>query len=183
MIEIANVKPTAAESRPLRFGWGWLHWAYCLPYVVYIGGILTLASIAAGAGVAGDGTRNATALTLLAILILSSISHALVRDAGRAASAKAPGAGLASHWTFSEAGLALVTSGSKGFYDWAIIKGVKEEKDRFVFLMTPSANPVLPKRCLSDDQLQAFAALLADLRASGRLGAGVDYVRPPSDKA
>jgi hypothetical protein len=58
-----------------------------------------------------------------------------------------------------------------------------EEKDRLIFAVTPARNHVLPLRCFDPGQLDAFRALIAEARASGRLGAGVDYVRPPSDKA
>jgi hypothetical protein len=58
--------------------------------------------------------------------------------------------------------------------DWRAIKTVIEEADRFLFLVTPGNNPVLPKRNLSSDQVEALRALIQRVEASGRLGAGVD---------
>jgi hypothetical protein len=60
------------------------------------------------------------------------------------------------------------------FYDWRGIKDVLREHDRFVFLLSPAYNAPLPIRCLTQDQLQELEALIAEVRASGRLGAGVD---------
>jgi len=54
------------------------------------------------------------------------------------------------------------------------VKAFQEEKDRFLFLVTPAYNPVLPTRLLTDEQKQALRALVADVRARGVLGAGVD---------
>jgi hypothetical protein len=58
--------------------------------------------------------------------------------------------------------------------DWRAIMKVRDESDRFVFLVTPAYNPVLPKRLLGEQQLADLRGLIAEVTASGRLGRGVD---------
>ena len=168
MIEITGVKPTASEVRPVRRGWGLVHWVACLPGVVLGGAIAALAVIAIEADTNGD-TLDAVGLVLLAALILFAVSQAVVRDVMRSAAAKAPGGEQACDWTFSREGVRFVTPFAKSQHDWAAIRSVREEKDRFVLLMAPGMNPVLPKRCLDAEQATALRALVAEMRTAGRL--------------
>ena len=65
--------------------------------------------------------------------------------------------------------------------DWRGVKSFVEEKDRFLFLITPALNLVLPKRLLSPEQSTELRALIAEVTVSGRLGTGVDSPPPSSD--
>ena len=51
---------------------------------------------------------------------------------------------------------------------------MRDEKDRFLFLVSPAYNPVLPKRLLDEQQLSDLRELISEIRAGGRLGAGLD---------
>nr|WP_255500214.1 YcxB family protein [Brevundimonas sp. P7753] len=86
-------------------------------------------------------------------------------------------------WSIDQQGLLFENGLQSNRLDWAGVKTVQEEADRFLFLVTPSNNPVLPKRLLDGDQMDRFRALVAEAKASGRLGGGVDYQAPSSDKA
>lgn len=81
---------------------------------------------------------------------------------------------MLSDWTIDGTGLAFGTPVSSSRIGWEGIKAVREERDRFIFLMSPSANPVLPKRHLSEDQQVALRQMVADVTAANRLGRGVD---------
>ena len=91
--------------------------------------------------------------------------------------------GLPWRWRINGTGLRFDSGLQSNRLDWRGVKQVRDEKDRFVFLVSPAYNPVLPKRLLNDRQMETLRALIADLRASGRLGGGVDYPPPASDKA
>ncbi|RZJ16943.1 MAG: YcxB family protein [Brevundimonas sp.] len=173
MIEVRGVKLTAHDQRTLRGGWGTIHWVACLPmYVPYV------AFLAMGLTVSvmvGDllppfllpGFIIGTGLVWWAATI---VTWKVVRAEG----ARAPAGALASDWTLDDAGMTLTNPLVGSRVAWAGMRGVREEKDRFVFLVAPMNNPVLPHRCLQPEQLKALRALLETVRTSGRLGAGVD---------
>lgn len=87
---------------------------------------------------------------------------------------RAPASGLPSDWAFDEGGVTIVNPLSTTRLDWRAVRDVREEKDRFVFLVLPMNNPVLPRRLLDVAQLETLRNLTASVKSSGRLGAGVD---------
>ena len=90
---------------------------------------------------------------------------------------------MTSVWRFDERGVRIEYPLGEQSMDWRAVVRVVEEKDRLIFAVTPARNHVFPLRCFGPGQLDAFRALIAEVRDSGRLGAGVDYPPPSSDKA
>lgn len=182
MIVIEDVKPTPREQRPNKKGWGAVCWA-CIPYTyAYLGGLLVYGF--AVQAIAGEFLPQQLFNGVLVGSFLAWWGGAwLARRIWMAAALKAPTGPLTWRWAIDREGLVFENSLQANRVDWAGVKSVQEESDRFVFLVTPSYNPVLPKRLLDDEQADRFRALLAEAKASGRLGGGVDYLAPSSDKA
>ena len=174
MIEINGVQPTAGELRPLLRGWGLIHWVACLPTVVLGLGLCAITLIAASWDPANDALADAVAVSLVFILILWAVSQRVVRGVMAKAQLSAPGTGLPCDWMIDDRGVSFATRLATSRFDWAAVKAVREERDRFVLLVSPSNNPVLPKRQTTDAQQAAFRELVGDVQASGRLGRGVD---------
>jgi hypothetical protein len=182
VIVIEAVQPTPREQRVITKGWGAIHWA-CIPCTyAFLGGLLVY-GITANI-IAGDVLPS---LLFSGVLIVSWLMWwggiRLVRRVSASATLKAPTGPLNWRWTVDREGLLFENGLQANRLDWAGVKTVQEEADRFLFLVTPSNNPVLPKRLLDGDQMDRFRALLAEAEASGRLGGGVDYQAPSSDKA
>lgn len=181
MIDIAEVLPTPRECRPLSGGWGAIHWICLLPTHAFLLGFVIF-------GIAAVSLDEAIPSGLfVGVLVGSWAVWQLGMEWQRRTTAlearKAPVGGLSWRWRIDGTGLRFDSGLQSNWLDWRGVKQVRDEKDRFVFLVSPANNPVLPKRLLTDRQAETFRALLADLRASGRLGGGVDYPPPPSDKA
>lgn len=183
MIEIPQVQPVARELRPVTRGWGGLHvWAGFPLFIPFIG-LCALALVAS----AYMQDNAEFALVVIAILfgtfgawLLSQ--WALHRATFRAMRSATGGGGIID-WTLTEEAVVFTTPVSTSRLDWAGVRSVREEKDRFVLLVTPTNNPVLPKRQLSQEQADAVRSLVAAVVSSGRLGRGVDSPAPASDKA
>ena len=182
MIVIDDVQPTPREHRAITKGWGAIHWA-CIPYTyAFLAGLLVYGVVVSV--IAGD---------VLPPLLFSGVVVAswlvwrgglrLVQRASASATRSAPTGSLKWRWSIDQQGLLFENGLQSNRLDWAGVKTVQEEADRFLFLVTPSNNPVLPKRLLDGDQMDRFRALVAEAKASGRLGGGVDYQAPSSDKA
>ena len=173
MIVIDAVRPTAKELRPLASGWGILHWIACLPLYVGFVGFLAFGLVALGP----DGDAYPPGLLFVffgCTLIAWWASYQLAAWVNAKAAKAAPGNGLDWRWTISEEALAFDTTLQSNRIDWRAVKAVKEERDRFLFLVLPGHNPVLPKRLLTDEQMSALRDLVDEVRRQGRLGAGVD---------
>ena len=78
--------------------------------------------------------------------------------------AQAPAGAVASDWMLDDAGVTLAHPLVGSRFAWAGLRDVREEKDRFVFLVTPMNNPVLPHRCLQPEQLLALRSLIQTVR-------------------
>ncbi len=157
----------------MRTGWGVLHWVACLPLYVGFIGFLVFGLIALGP----DGDAYPPGLLFVFFVgtfVAWAVSFQLVRWMNVRAAKRAPVGCVRWRWTISDEGLAFDSPIQSSRTSWRAIKDVQEERDRFVFLMTPALNPILPTRLLSDEQKQALRALVADVRARGVLGAGVD---------
>lgn len=173
MIRIVGVQPASRELRPITGGWGGVHlWAGFPLFIPFIG-------LCALALVASAYVRDNSQFAQVVIAILFGtfgtwlLSQWALHRATFRAMRSAPGGGGLSDWTLTEEGVAFTTPLTSSSLDWAAVKTVREEKDRFILLVTPSNNPVLPKRQLSEEQMRDVIALFAAVRASGRLGRGL----------
>lgn len=170
MISILQVRPTTRELRPLQRGWGAMHWVMCIPMLVPFMGLWALAIWGVGPYPDGRvlfGALIGTPLVWIAARYLAGV-------ATRRAGARAPASALPTDWRLDNAGIEISTALTSSRLSWPVLFKVIEEADRFVFLVSPPTNPVLPKRVLTANQLTALRALIVEVRASGRLGRGVD---------
>lgn len=172
MIKIDGVQPSSRELRPVTGGWGGVHlWAGFPLFIPFIG-------LCALALVASAYVRDNSQFAQVVIAILFGtfgtwlLSQWALHRATFRAMRSAPGGGGIIDWTLTEEAVVFTTPVSTSRLDWAGVKSVREEKDRFILLVTPTNNPVLPKRQLSEAQARDVAALFAAVRASGRLGRG-----------
>ncbi len=173
MIEVEAVQPTAREFRSIKGGWGAIHWI-CIPYTyAFLVGFLIYGALASA--YAGDilppllfsGCLLATWLGWLA-------ARWAVERVSKSEADKSPAANLPWKWSIGAETIVFSNGLQSNQVDWRAVKTVREEPDRFLFLVTPAYNPVLPKRLLSEQQLTDLQALIAEVTASGRLGRGVD---------
>ena len=174
MIKIEAVQPNARELRPISKGWGAIHWWACLPIYILIVGLCVLVLTVAAMRAYDQALANAVVAIMFATVIAWLLSQSVARKAMAAAQRRAPSAALPCDWTFGEEGVGFVSALAASRYDWRAVVAVREEKDRFVLLISPAYNPVLPMRQLNADQIVALKALIADVTVSGRLGRGVD---------
>ncbi|RZJ46449.1 MAG: YcxB family protein [Brevundimonas sp.] len=173
MLVIESVKPDAREMRPLQRGWGWLHWVVCLPQYGPI-----LSTIVFGLTVsviAGDHLPPVLLGSfIIGVWMLWVFSSRLSGAVATAEGAKAPVGRLDWRWTIDDQGLAFENGLQSNRVDWRGVKSVRADRDRFVFLVAPHYNPVLPTRLLTAAQTAELEALIAEVTASGHLGRGVD---------
>lgn len=169
LIEVDEVQPTARECRAMTKGWGLVHWACFVPIIVYPIGFIVFGFLAMGR----DGDRIPPELFAVAIIATSLIWVAanwfLRRTAKRAQQASPTGL-LVWRWRIDGEGFVFDNGLQRNQLDWRAVKAVLEEKDRFLFLVTPGYNPVLPTRLLTPDQKSVLRALIAEVTKSGRLG-------------
>jgi hypothetical protein len=173
MIIVENVTPTAQELRAIQRGWGAVHWVVCLPtYVPILGMILFGVTVN---WLVGDFLPPMLmAGFLIATGVLWWVSASWAQKVTAAAARASPAGGLDWRWAIDAQGLAFENPLQSNRLDWRGVKLVREERDRFVFLVSPQHNPVLPTRLLTAEQAEALRALIAQVKAEGRLGRGVD---------
>ncbi|MBX9460789.1 MAG: YcxB family protein [Brevundimonas sp.] len=173
MIEIEAVQPTAREFRSISRGWGAIHWV-CIPYTyAFLFGFLIYGLVASS--LAEDVLPPLLfSGTLFVTWLVWFVSAWVVRKVSSREAAKAPTGSLPWKWSIGADGIVFANGLQTNKVDWRAIKTVREESDRFLFLVTPAYNPILPKRLLDEPQLAALRGLIADVTASGRLGRGVD---------
>ncbi|MFC5343948.1 YcxB family protein [Brevundimonas staleyi] len=172
MIEVKNVQPTAREYRMVTQGWGALHWVAVLPVVVFPIGFLVFGLLALGE----TGDRFPPALMFLAFgvtTVIWMIANALLRDVAVRAMRRSPTGREDWNWRIDADGVVFENALQSNRLDWRGVMAVREEKDRFLFLVTPGHNPVQPMRLLTPEQKTELRALIAEVTASGRMGAGV----------
>lgn len=183
MITIAGVQPTSRELRPVTRGWGGLHWWAGFPLFIPFIGLCALALVSSAYMPDNSGFARVVIAILFGTFGTWLLSQWALHRATFRAMRSAPGGGGLSDWTLTEEEAVFTSALSTARLDWAAVKAVLEEKDRFILLVTPTNNPVLPKRQLSEAQTSAVRSLVEDLVSSGRLGRGVDSPAPASDKA
>jgi hypothetical protein len=173
MIIVENVTPTAREMRPIQKGWGLIHLVICLPTYIPI-----LAVIVFGVVVnllAGDFLPPMLASGfIIGTGVLWWLSSRWTYSVTVAETRKAPVGGLQWRWTIDAQDIFFESLLQSNRLDWRGVKAIREERDRFVFLVSPQHNPVLPTRLLTAEQVEALRALIAQVKAEGRLGRGVD---------
>ena len=180
MIEVEAVQPNAREYRPVRKGWGTIHWVCAIPANAILVGFIAFGLISTTQRDWYVPPGLFAALLLGSWLVSVAGTHWL-RRVSVSELAKSPAGRLAWKWTIDRTGLRFETGLQSNSVEWRGVKSVLDEKDRFVFLVTPAYNPVLPKRLLTAKQLEELAALVSEVQTSGRLGAGVDSPPLPSD--
>jgi hypothetical protein len=182
VIEIEAVQPTAREFRSIKGGWGAIHWV-CMPYTyAFLLGFLIYGLVAnslTGHVLPPFLLSGALFVTWIAWLVAGWA----VRKVSSHEAAKAPAGNLPWKWSIGREGIVFSNGLQKNDVDWRAIRSVREEGDRFLFLVTPAYNPVLPKRLLGEQQLADLRSLIAEVTASGRLGRGVDPTPGAFDKA
>jgi len=173
MIVVENVTPTAREMRPVQKGWGLIHWVVCLPTYIPI-----LSLIIFGVTVnllSGDFLPPMLVSGfLVGTGVLWWLSSRWIYSVTVAETRKAPVGGLQWRWTIDAQDIRIESPLQSSRLDWRGVKAIREERDRFVFLVLPQNNPVLPTRLLAPEQADALRALIAQVKADGRLGRGVD---------
>ena len=172
MIEIEAVQPNAHEFRAIKRGWGFLHWALTVPALVgWLGftvfGLVVLSL--AGPIVPPEILPAA----LVTPYLIWRLSNWMVRKVAASAQRSSPTGGLPWNWRIDADGIVFDNGLQRNQIDWRGVKGVREEEDRFVFLVVPANNPILPTRLLTTNQQSELRSLIADLETTGRLGAGV----------
>ncbi len=171
MIEVENVQPTAREYRALRRGWGALHWVAVLPLATFQFGFLIFGILALGPHEA----RYPPLLLFVSFFVtwlVWMIANWMQLKVTVKALDDSPVGGLSWRWQIDAEGIIVSNALQTSTLDWRGVKAVVEEKDRFLFLVTPSSNPVLPTRLMTEAQRTELRALVAEVKASGRLGAG-----------
>jgi len=159
LIILENVRPSGRELRQIWRGWGAVHWA-CIPHTnaFIVGfGLYGVASIEWADGLIPTG----------AFLMMFGLSYVVwvasgwaVRRAAAAEGSRAPTGGKPWRWTIDHAGFTFDNGLQTNRLAWGAIKSVKEDADRYVLLVTPQNNPVLPKRILDDRQHAEFRRLV-----------------------
>lgn len=169
IIEVQNVLPTPREFRPMSRGWGAMHWV-CIPYTyAFLIGFLIY-----GLAVTSFAEEAPPLLfvgCLAASWLVWQVSAWMVRRVADYETRKTPTGGLPWDWSISPEGLTFTNGLQTNRFDWGAVKSVREEGDRFLFLVVPAYTPVLPKRLLSEPQLSDLRTLIAQVAADGRIGA------------
>lgn len=182
MIEIAEVCPNVRESRSIQRGWGAIHWVCIVPTYAFLFGFLIFGLLVMSAR-SDDVPDGAFSVSIIGSWLLWWFGSLWLRKTIAAEARKAPVGGLPWRWTIDDEGISFANGLQTNRLDWRAVRSVREEKDRVLFLVSPAYNPVLPTRLLDAGQLDALRELIGALKASSRLGGGVDYRPTPTDKA
>lgn len=180
-IEIHNVRRTPWEMRPIYRVWPEVRW-WGYSVRLAFGALYLLTMGAAWWFARPEGVLWILFCLCTLVYVPLALGWIGTWRVGRVARATPLGAS-AGIWRIDAAGLRITHALSEEVLDWRGVVHIAEEKDRVIFAVGPSRNYILPLRCFAPDQLAALRTLADDLRASGRLGGGVDYPPPASDKA
>jgi len=173
MIEIEAVQPTAREFRSIRKGWGLIHWVCLLPTYAFLLGFILFGCVTVflAGDILPEGLFSAF---LVGSWLVSLAGGYVVKQVVARETRNAPAGNLPWRWRIDDHGLEFDNGLQINRVDWRAVRTFREEKDRFLFLVTPAYNPVLPLRLLDEEQRRTLRALVIDLRERGVLGAGVD---------
>ena len=180
-IRISGVQTKPSDLRPVTKGWGQIHYLFCAHFI-WMFPLLIAGAVAINV----FGYVDIPVFVLLPLLVVGFICWRLTNGwiyrrimvMTLALPVLAP-----ADWTLNEEGVEVVVPLARSFWAWGGIHDVVEENDRFVVLIQPYSNHILPKRCLSAEQLEAVRNLIAAIKAQKRPDHGVDYGSSSSDKA
>lgn len=171
VVHVAGVRPTPRDLRPVTGAWPGLGFWMRVP-ILWLGACALAAMIVL---VVVPMPEVATfwigGLWVAALYGLIGLGL-FVQRRGQAMARRTPMGGLAVDWRLDRAGFAISNAVAENRLAWEAVTAIREEKDRIVFAVTPYANHVLPRHALDADQARNLAALIAEVRASGRLGRG-----------
>jgi YcxB-like protein len=171
VVEAAGVQPTPREGRAAVKAWPGVRRWTTLP-TLFVGFVM-MSTMVLCFGLSSDRVGWILGLQLVGIygfVGLSILANLKVMAAGRST----PLGQRPSDWRIDDQGLALSGPDFESRIGWRSLVAVVEEKDRMIFAASPNTNFVLPLRVLDADQVQAVRTIVADVRARGLLGAGVD---------
>ncbi|WP_395945231.1 YcxB family protein [Brevundimonas sp.] len=171
VVEVRGVKPTPKEGRLALKAWPALGLWARLP-------LLWLIVCLAGAGgliAFSVGERIGWIIALLLAALYGFVGLNILAQRKLAALSRVcPISRRPVDWRVSGEGFSVVSAGLESRVDWRLVATAVEDRDRFIFALTPYSNFVLPLRMLDAAQLETVRDLIADARARGVLGAGVD---------
>jgi hypothetical protein len=170
-VHIAGVKATPRELRPVIKAWAGLGWWMRAPLLWLCACALAAAVVMFLVPMPETVTIWMGGLWLAALYGLIGLGLLLHRK-GQAMARRTPMGALSFDWRLDDAGLTFSTPISENRLAWEAVTAIREEKHRIVFAVTPYANHILPRRALNEDQARDLAVLIAEVRASGRLGRG-----------
>lgn len=172
MIEVDAVQPTAREFRSITRGWGAIHWVCIIPTYAFLFGFSVFGVLATSLA---DGLLPPALFSglLLGSWLVWLLGRRWTTKVATAEHRNSPTGPLPWRWEIDASALAFDNGLQRNRVDWRAVRSVREDKDRFVFLVTPGYNPVLPTRLLSEGQLAELRELIAEANNSGRLGAGL----------
>lgn len=173
VIRIEVVHPNAHDLRPIKGGWGAIHWVCMVPTHAMLLGFVAY-GVVSSIQSEGQHIYGLFSAFLVGAVVVTRLGQYWLQAVMTRECADAPTGGLDWTWSIDEKGLQFDTPLQSNRTDWRGVKAAREESDRFIFLVTPGYNPVLPKRQMTADQIAALKTLIADVTASGRLGRGVD---------
>lgn len=177
MIDIAAVVPTPQEMRAIRRGWGVIHWICMIPTYAFLAGFIAFGTVASF--IVGDALPDGLfSVFLVASWLVSALGSLWYRSVVAKAQKSSPTGDLPWRWTVDESGFVFDNGLQRNQLHWRGIKSVTEERDRFIFLVTPMNNPVLPKRLLTEAETTELRALIDAARTEPP---GVDSPPLPSD--
>lgn len=171
VVEVFGVQPTPKEGRAAIKAWPAIRRWTTLPMLWL--GLFMMATILAAAFDPYGQVAWVAGLQLAGLygfVGLSVLAHRRIMTVSRAA----PISQRPVTWRLSADGFVVSAEGLESRVDWTLVAAAVEEKDRWIFALTPNSNFILPLRVLDADQAEAVRAIVADARARGVLGAGVD---------
>lgn len=160
MIEVRGVKLSANDRRYFRRGWGPVHWVANLPHLALFLGLVAY-PVVVGVFDPPAPLSLINSGVIFGAVVLWWLAGLLVQRVFAAETAKAPTGDLETDWRFDDAGFEITGPLTSSRILWQALKGVREERDRFIFLISPINNPTLPRRFLDDAQTQALRDLIA----------------------
>lgn len=170
-VRIVAVQATARELRPAIRAWPALRWWARLP-ILWLGACFLASAVVISLIPMPD-----AAVYWIGGLWLSALyglvgAGMLAQGRVQAMMRRTP-TGIAScDWRVDQAGLTISSPVAESRLAWEAVVSIREERDRIVFAVTPNTNFVLPRRTLAPEQARDLDVLIADVRASGRLGRG-----------
>jgi hypothetical protein len=171
VVEVFGVQPTPKEGRAAIKAWPtirrWTTWPMLWLGLFMMATILVAAFDTYGPVAWVVGLQLAG---LYGFVGLSMLAHRRVMAVSRAA----PISQRPVSWRLSAGGFVVSAEELESRAGWTLVAAAVEEKDRWIFALTPNSNFILPLRGLDADQIAAVRAIVADVRAKGVLGAGVD---------